>query len=46
MKRIAVSRVIGEGVFKYDHSWRTNNDLIGLFIGCMAKVGFKKWAMI
>ena len=46
MTRITVRREIGEGLFKYDHSWRMNSDVIGIFIGCMARVGFKKWAMI
>ena len=46
MTRIDVSRAIGGGVFKYDHSWRTNSDVIGDLIGCMERIGFKKWAMI
>ena len=42
MSRIAVSRVIGEGVFDYKYTWRNNSDIIGSFIGCMviAKVNF------
>lgn len=46
MNTIAVSRAIGEVIFKYEHLWRTNNDVIGIFIGCMVKAGFKNWAMI
>ena len=44
MTRIVVSREISEGMFKYDHSWRMNGDVIRNFTGCMVKVGFKKWA--
>ena len=46
MTSIAISRAIGEGIFNYDFSWRTNSDVIGTFIGCMAKIGFRKWAML
>ena len=46
MTRIVVSRAIGEGFFNYEFTWRMNSDIIGLFIGCMAKTRINKWAMI
>ena len=30
MSRIAVSRALGEGIFSYDYSWRTNSDIVRL----------------
>ena len=46
MTCIIVSRAIGEGVFKYDFTWRTINDIIGIFIGCMTRAKINKWDMI
>ena len=46
MTRIIVGRVIRESIFKYEYTWRTNSDVIGIFIRCMVKDGVKKWAMI
>ena len=46
MTRIAVSRVIGEGIFNYEFSWRTNSEIIGAFIGFLARAKVEKWAMI
>lgn len=46
MTRITASRAIGEGYFDYEYTWRTNSDIIGIFIGCMAKAGVSKWAMV
>ena len=37
MSRVAVSRVFGEGVFKYEFSWHTNNDILGSWIGCLGR---------
>lgn len=37
MTRIAVSQAIGEGSFNYDYTWWTNSDIIGTFIGCLAR---------
>ena len=45
MSRIVVSHVIGEGLFNYEFSWRTNSDIIGAFIGCLAKAKVEKWDM-
>lgn len=46
MTRIAVSREIGKGLFDYKCTWRTNNDIINIFIGCMARTEVSKWAMV
>ena len=43
MTRIVVSRAIGEGFFKYEFTWRTNSDIIGTFIECMARARIDKW---
>ena len=37
MSRIAVGKVISEGIFDYSYTWQTNNSIIGSFIGCLAK---------
>ena len=42
MTRIVVNCVLGEGVFNYDFSWRTNSDIVGSFIGCLAKAKVEK----
>ena len=46
MTRIFVNYVLGEGVFNYDFSWRTNNKIVGSFIGCLARAKVEKWAII
>ena len=46
MSRVAVSRVFGEGVFKYEFSWHTNNDILGSWIGCLARARVEKWDII
>ena len=46
MTRVAVSRAIGEGVFRYDYTWRTNSDIIGSIIGCMVREKIEKWDII
>ena len=43
MSRVAVSRVLGEGVFSYEYSWRTNSDIVGLWVGCLMRAGIEKW---
>jgi hypothetical protein len=45
MTRVVVSRAIGEGIFNYDFTWRTNSSIIGAFIGCLAKAELDKWEM-
>lgn len=37
MTRFAISRALGEGVFDYQYTWRTNSDIIGSFIGCLVR---------
>ena len=37
MTKLAMSRALGEGMFNYDFTWRTNSDIIGAFIGCLAR---------
>ena len=46
MTWITVSCVLGEGMFNYDFSWRTNHDIIGSFIGCLSRAIIEKWDMI
>lgn len=46
MSHVAVSRALGEGVFSYQYSWRTNNDIIGLWVGCLARARVEKWDII
>ena len=46
MSRLAISRAIGEGVFNYEFSWRTNSDIIGAFIGCLARAKIEKWDIL
>ena len=35
MTRFAMNKAMGEGVFDYRFTWRTNSDIIGVFIGCL-----------
>ena len=42
MTRFAVTRSIGEGVFYYTTTWRTNSTIIGSFIGVMIRVKIGK----
>ena len=44
--RIVVRRVIGEGTFNYKYTWQINSDIIGTFIGCLARARVELWAMI
>ena len=46
MSGVAVSYVLGEGIFNYEYSWRTNNDIIELWVGCLARDGVEKWDII
>ena len=46
MTRLTISLVLGEGIFDYDFSWRTNIDIIGTFIGCLAKAKMGKWGYV
>ena len=46
MSRVAISRALGEGVFNYEYTWRTNSDIIGLWVGCLARAGIDKWDII
>lgn len=45
MTRFALCRALGEGNFDYAFSWRTNSDVIGAFIGCLAKAKINNWDM-
>lgn len=42
MSREAVSQDFGEGFFSYQYSWRTNIDIVGLWVGCLARAGVAK----
>ncbi len=46
MTRIVVSYALGEGILNYAFSWRTTSDIIGAFVGCLAKARVDKWAMV
>ena len=46
MTRIVVNYVLGEDVFNYDFFWRTNNNIVDSFIGCLARAKVEKWAII
>lgn len=46
MSHVAVSQALGEGVFSYEYSWRTNNDIVGLWVGCLARARVAKWDII
>ena len=41
-----MSHALGEGIFNYEYSWRTNSDIIGLWLGCLARAGVEKWDII
>ena len=45
MTHLAISQALGEGMFDYDFTWRTNSDIIGAFIGCLARDRIGKWKM-
>lgn len=45
MTRFALCRALGEGNFDYAFLWRTNSDVIGAFIGCLAKAKINNWDM-
>ena len=46
MTRNVVFHAIRECTFDYEFTWCTNNDIIGAFIGCLARARIDKWAMI
>ena len=46
MSQIAMSRTLGEGVFNYEYLWRTNRDIIGQWVGFLARVGVEKWDIV
>ena len=46
MTRLAMSRALGEGMFNQDFTWRTNSDIIGAFIGVLARARIGKWDML
>lgn len=37
MTQIAINQALREGIFDYHYTWRTNRDIIGSFIRCLAK---------
>lgn len=37
MTRFALNKALGEGVFNYEYTWRTNSDVIETLIGCLAR---------
>ena len=37
MTRFAMNKALGEGIFEYRYTWRTNSDIIGAFIGCLIR---------
>ena len=46
MSCVAVSQALGEGVFSYEYSWRTNSDIVGLWVHCLARARVEKWDII
>ena len=46
MSQVAVSRALGEGVFSYDFTWRTNSDIVRIWVGCLVRVGVGIWDII
>ena len=32
--------------FSYQYSWRTNSDIVGLWVGCLARARVEKWDII
>ena len=45
MTRLAINRALGEGIFDYEFTWRTNSNIIGAFIKCLARAKIGKWEM-
>ena len=41
MTRFAMNKALGEGIFEYHFTWRTNSDIIGAFIGCMIRANIQ-----
>ena len=37
MTRFAINRALGEELFDYQYTWRTNSDIIGSLIGCLVR---------
>ena len=46
MSQIVVSRELGEGFFNYKYSWRTNSDIMGQWVGYLAREGVEKWDIV
>ena len=46
MTRFAVSRALGEEVFDYSTTWRTNSSIIGSFIEIMVREKIRKDEML
>lgn len=41
MIRFAMKKSLGEGIFDYQFTWRTNSDIIGSFIGCLVRANIQ-----
>ena len=41
MTRFAMYKALGEGIFDYRFTWRTNSDIIGVFIGCLIRANIQ-----
>ena len=46
MSQIVVSRALSEGVFNYEYSWRKNSDILGKWVGCLARARVEKWDIV
>ena len=46
MSWVAVSWVLGEGTFSYEYSWRTNSDIVDIWVGCLARARVEKWDIV
>lgn len=44
--RLSLIRDLGEKVFNYDYTWRTNSGVIGALIACMARDQVGLWDII
>ena len=41
MTQFVMNKALGEGVFEYRFTWRTNSDIIGVFIGCLVRANIQ-----
>jgi hypothetical protein len=41
MTRFAMNKTLGEGISEYRFTWRTNSDIIRVFIGCLIRANIQ-----